>query len=281
MAEATEKKRREAKGLPPDTAATKKPKPKISFAIWNYTPGMESAELARKCRSMTLHFLRLRSAQRTRIMQDFSLSRLLEDASQQSDWCAVLTPGNIVHQGFFKAVERTAAAASPETMMFAHLLDRKNRGFGIHPQFFLINVKKWKEMGSPRFQLASESEAQLSRPERSPDNVHDDYTPLWLKPTQDEYRLRPKIFGWNIIDRAMKRGLSLENVPQDLRRFKCYPYPEENSAEVHSALDQIQDLKLDFPALKLTDHQKTVLQRLQIEAAFYGQKAFLFNTEGY
>ena len=281
IARATENKRLQTAGQPLLDTKPRKAKPKISYALWNYMPGTDSPELAKKCKAMTLHFLKLRATQRVRVMQDFSLSRLLEDASLQSEWCVVMTPGNIVHDGFFKSVERILSKASPATMMFAHLLDRKNRGFGIHEQFFIINVKRWKEMGSPRFALAAENEVQLTRPQRSVENVHDDYTPLWLRPTQEEYRLRPRIFGWNIIDRALKRGLEIENVPQDLRRYKCYLYPEENTTALHQAIDQIQDLKLDFPSLLLTDHQKSVLQRLQIEAAFYGQKAFLFNTEGY
>ncbi len=63
--------------------------------------------------------------------------------------------------------------------LIAHLLDKKERYYRVHPQVILLNVDHWKKVGSPTFARAKN--VTLQNTERSDENFHDDYTPLWVK----------------------------------------------------------------------------------------------------
>ena len=77
--------------------------------------------------------------------------------------------------------------------MRAHIIAHPNKPATIHTQHFEINLKEWN--GESLTKLGSSYE-------RSPDNIHDDYTPLWI-----DTENHPRINNFTPAQRESKRFL--------------------------------------------------------------------------
>jgi hypothetical protein len=125
---------------------------------------------------------------------------------------------------------------NPNYLAAAHILDWKENWYELHQQFVLVNVKHWKNIGCPKFGDWNPGTDRLVVLERSKENFHDDYTPLWIKDTGQtrlQYHSKP---GWNFIDQALKNNLKIINWNQTIRDKRTYYYPESQSKEFYSAL---------------------------------------------
>ena len=131
--------------------------------------------------------------------------------------------------------------------LLAHLLEDKNYDknawfknqgawFQIHPQSFYLNLDVWAQIGKPKFGN-NEHVKDLVLPDynRSKENIHDDYTPLWLKPAGDrpenvlsngQTYTGPVKQGWNLIATLLANNVAIGNFPESIRRKKSYLYPE-------------------------------------------------------
>ena len=191
----------------------------------------------------------------------------------------------------------------PEYLAAAHILDWKEKWYELHHQFVLINVGNWKKAEEPYFgswdkitwdggddynetnidmdptgglflSYTSRSfwqERTLPVVERSKENFHDDYTPLWIKNTGETftrytiaqanagtgefYSLCP---GWMFIVQAYKHNMSIHNWDKKIRSKRTYYYPEEKSDQMWQS---IQDKK---PHTDITNYnQKQFLQLIE------------------
>lgn len=121
-------------------------------------------------------------------------------------------------------------------MVAAHILDWKDKWFELHHQFLLVNSKKWIAAGSPTFGGWDNSSEDLPVIERSIENFHDDYTPLWIKFTgQYALQLHQKQ-GWNFINQAARNNFDIINWDQNIRSKRTYYYPEDHSNEFLESL---------------------------------------------
>ena len=65
----------------------------------------------------------------------------------------------------------------------------------------------------------------------SPDHMHDDYTPLWIKGTSDRIK-NSKVESYNVFDMLMRMSINNEqlvyNLPHNIRDKKICVYPEDD-----------------------------------------------------
>lgn len=145
---------------------------------------------------------------------------------------------------------------NPNYLAAAHILDWKQDWYELHQQFVLVNVKNWKSIGQPIFGNRTPATDNLVVLQRSELNYHDDYTPLWIRDTQQrqlQYHSRP---GWNFIDQALKNNLKILNWNQTVRNKRTYYYPESQSKDFYFAL-------LDRDPSKVTNpNQRQLIKEL-------------------
>lgn len=113
--------------------------------------------------------------------------------------------------------------------LLGHILEDKPKGFyQLHPQCLLVNLNAWREVGKPKFGgFETVNNKTLPVPERSQIDIHDDYTPTYLKPTgQTVDYTGPLKEGWNLISALLLSGYAIGNFSNDIRRFKSHMYPE-------------------------------------------------------
>lgn len=65
------------------------------------------------------------------------------------------------------------------------------------------------------------------QPSRSDVNLHDDYTPLWVRPAQQNIDYDTDGFGQGLIARQLRRGKGIVNWNKQARAIKWYLYPEQ------------------------------------------------------
>ena len=105
--------------------------------------------------------------------------------------------------------------------------DKWKGSFYLFPITAIVNLKKWREVGRPSWGQISTTPVKHTIPNRSEDNVHDNYTPLMLMPGT-EIAETPVKKGWNIIDVSLKNNLPIYNLSHEIRQNQTYLYPENN-----------------------------------------------------
>jgi hypothetical protein len=117
----------------------------------------------------------------------------------------------------------------PNYLAAAHVLDWKDNGYELHHQFVLVNVINWKKINCPTFGNRQPKQEELIVVERSVENFHDDYTPLWIRGSNRKQLQWHRYPGWNFINSAFQNDLEIINWNQTIRNNRTYYYPETDS----------------------------------------------------
>jgi len=142
-------------------------------------------------------------------------------------WAVVSSTGTEFINGseFFDAVQ---SMVKKDFFIAGHVLDRSEAYYELHHQCYIINLEKYKELGQP---VVGEQELGSKHiqyiPERSNDNIHDDYTPLTVTHgnyTREEYQ--HKCHGWHILSIAFDNKETVLIFDETIRGNKKHFYPE-------------------------------------------------------
>ena len=131
--------------------------------------------------------------------------------------------------------------------------DGYKHSFWLYPITALINLKKWRELGMP--QWGQENTAEIIAGQPSSESVHDGYTPLELKPTDQRVHAVVKK-GWNFIDQSLQAGMTVYNLSDKIRSVQTHLYPEVNPEAYNNFWRSL------FGMPKLSDNYKKVFEKL-------------------
>lgn len=114
--------------------------------------------------------------------------------------------------------------------IYGHILDRGDAYYELHHQCYLINLDRYRSLGFPEVgQVDLGNVHNQSIPDRSLENIHDDYTPLWVGPGNIENRYSHRLHGWNIISKVLNSGGTICAFNDSVRANKKYYYPEHQT----------------------------------------------------
>lgn len=116
-----------------------------------------------------------------------------------------------------------------DDILVGHVLDRQQRYIELHDQIFYLNIKKLSKISDCNFSSHSET-VTLTKPTRSDENHHDEYTPYWIAPSvfKDEYtNVKP---GYKIINDILSNGYTIRSFDNYVRKSKFYLYPDTDDA---------------------------------------------------
>jgi hypothetical protein len=133
---------------------------------------------------------------------------------------------------FYKSYEKDA----PETIHYffdkfcksqqpckGHILWHPDNQYGrLHLQSMFLNLSHWRKIGKPSFGNYS---GKVMLPEKSKSNVHDDYTPHWIKPS-NEYTNVTNAEMAEYISKVLEDGQTILNYDTMERNSKFFTYPE-------------------------------------------------------
>jgi hypothetical protein len=161
------------------------------------------------------------------VIQGLDEDVMLQEAAKDYTHAVVLSTGTEFINGdeFFHEVEKVVYG-SYKFFLLGHIPDRDDGYYELHDQCYIINLTKYKELGMPVVgEFAYYSSHFQIEPMRSVDNIHDDYTPVWVKPGHMLKEYKHKWHGWNIISVALAAGELIEVFPEQFRNNKIYYYP--------------------------------------------------------
>jgi len=136
--------------------------------------------------------------------------------------------GNKVEHGIEDAFLEWTRYRSSDWTMMGHILYRKGRCPVFHEQCVVINLKKIDE--DTNLIHFDDKNADFVA---SKENVHDDYTPLWIKsaPGNHNREKRPKSILDHIMWNLLSQGHTVVNVPHSMRDLKFCSYADEDQEE--------------------------------------------------
>ena len=161
------------------------------------------------------------------VLQGLDEDQLLKEAATEYDYAVVLSTGTEFINGnsFFQEVKKIIIT-NPDFFLIGHIPDRDDGYYELHDQCYIINLKKYKEIGCPMIgDFAYYSSHTQIQPIRAEENIHDDYTPIWIKPGYISKKYKHKWHGWNILSEALKNNLSVLVFSEEFRNNKKFYYP--------------------------------------------------------
>lgn len=106
-----------------------------------------------------------------------------------------------------------------------HILWHPDKQYGkLHLQSMFLNLKHWRKIGRPTFGSYT---GRVMQPVISQLNVHDDYTPLWLKPS-NKFVYVEKAEMAEYISRVLEDSKTILNFDRQ-RNTKFFTYPKRNT----------------------------------------------------
>lgn len=149
----------------------------------------------------------------------------------------------------------------------------------LHPQCFGINLQEWRNAGKPQIGLDTKVDLALPAAVRSPDNFHDDYTPLWVGPGLGYINATHVRFGWQVIAASIERGLEVVNLSMDIRTHKMFVYPDDQPQRLVETVNNIRSgYECSFDDVD-NDTQRRFFRNQQWIVSESGNgSVFVFNT---
>ena len=166
------------------------------------------------------------------VIQGLDEDAMLREAAKDYTHAVVLTTGTEFINGddFFHEVEKEVYGGK-EFFIWGHIPDRDDGYYELHEQCYIINLNTYKDLGCPvvgKFEYYS-PHTQIA-PRRSEENIHDDYTPIWVVYGDTEKQYKHKWHGWNILSVAFANKKFVKPFADRFRKNKRYYYPNYEPA---------------------------------------------------
>ena len=107
--------------------------------------------------------------------------------------------------------------ADNEASLQGHILDRKKNYYELHHQSFIVRVD---HIGDANF-MYDESYRSI---ERSDENYHDDWTPLWVKDGKEELEIEKPSYGSGLISKLLRDGRKVTPYTPEMRAANAFLY---------------------------------------------------------
>lgn len=135
--------------------------------------------------------------------------------------------GNVVDwaDGITEYIRAEIDKYNNNIQFIGHVLQRDNGSFYIHPQFCLFDVNWALTNGIRDFDKAHTRRNSSYVYERSSENFHDSYTPIWVKPTTESKKFDSAGCGVNVLNAIAETNANIGVWPREVRDRKKFVYP--------------------------------------------------------
>lgn len=231
-----------------------------------------------------------------------SVNEVLDKACEHEvDYCIVQSVGHIIKDAtFFRHIEKWIERQN--FFITGHIMDKNSKNinnpsgkkgyYGLHKQCILVNLNYYKKFDKPVFGDKNSSKEEIvSKANRHIKDIHDDYTPLSLMPTQESTVCTPLVDGWNFINTSLENGLTVYNFHPKIRESKQYLYPTASAEELSAQLSWIINIVEFAPTcvffwntenykdLKYVSIEKPINKLYAVAASF--KPNMILNTYGF
>jgi len=107
-----------------------------------------------------------------------------------------------------------------------HILDRNEKYYELHHQFYIINLEQYKELNCPFLGDSEKVSHSQIEPIKSKEFIGSDYIPKYITPGSTTKLYSEKMHGWNIISQGLINNKLIIDLGEELRNNKKYFYYE-------------------------------------------------------
>ena len=271
------------------------------LGIYDDSVTIPNLDFAEKAKDLTEFFSRFKYF--GPIIRGKSVNEVLDKALETKvEYCVIQCVGHLIktHE-FFQFIEKWIE--SRNFFVTGHIMDRHTGNshnpsgkeyYGLHKQCILVNLKYYKQFDKPVYGDKNISEKQtVAKAERHAKDIHDDYTPYALMPTEETEICTPFVEGWNFINKSLENGLTVYNFHPKIRGAKQYLYPSKGVGVLQHQLAWINNIityakdcvftwntenYLDLPYVKFPKYKK-IKKMYSVAAAF--KPNMILNTFGF
>lgn len=122
--------------------------------------------------------------------------------------------------------------------------DEESKWYFIWPITCIVNLETWNRLGQPPMgEPARANIKSLPKVNRSDENIHDNYTPLWIEKSSETHQTSNIVelrHGWNILKVSLENNLKVRNITSDMRVETEYTYPENNIEVYNRTVEFVQ-----------------------------------------
>ena len=249
---------------------------KIAYGVYNQYSEIEHLNMYLRLKGATMFYIERLSNHLVSEQQDplyfvckDSIEELLADAADKGfDYCVVISAGCLIRSFTFDANLREFISQN-NFGVAGHPLWHPGRWLELHSQFFIVNINAWNEVGKPEFGDWPDGPMLLPVIERSEENFHDDYTPLWVKPTGTDEIQDEAGQGWNLMSAMFRNDWPVVTLPENIRFSKFYTYPDH----------EVEQFEQSINTLTTYEGQNWNQNKLVNDALCVKDQIWLFNSE--
>lgn len=162
-----------------------------------------------------------------------TITQTLSQMAKNYKWAVVAAAGHWL--GFQKdVVKNIEYAVNQHSPLSCHIMD-DGEFFHFHPQWFVLDLEVYQQLGCPALESVDQPLTfDTKQVERCTDNVHDDYTPWWIKSLDNKQQrsVSQQRFGMNLLRALIDHDFYVVNIPPAIRQHKWHLYPEANQVQL-------------------------------------------------
>lgn len=241
---------------------------KICYGVYNQRNIINNFSMYLRFKGATLFYLN-RTRDNVEIICGDEIHEILQESLNRGyDYCVIQSSGCTLKSFNFDREIRNFIKEN-NFGIAGHILQWPGKWLELHPQFFIVNLFAWKSIGGPEFGEWCSEEQLLPVVERSAENFHDDYTPLWVKYLNREEMQSNAGQGWKLLRSMFLNGWPVITLSEKLRLNKFYCYPEFDTDRFQNSISTLTSYEgQNWNQAKLLSDVKSVKDQI-----------WLFNSE--
>ena len=209
---------------------------KICYGVYNQRNSINSFSMYLRAKGATLFYLNRPRNGAEIICGDEVHEILNESLIRGYQYCVIQSAGCTLKSFEYDKEIREFIKENNNFGVAGHILAWPGKWLELHPQFFIVNVSAWKQVGKPKFGEWYSGKQLLPVVERSVENFHDDYTPLWVKYSNKQAMQSEAGRGWNLLKSMFLNNWPVITLSEKLRFNKFYYYPEHKTEEFEESI---------------------------------------------
>jgi hypothetical protein len=251
-------------------------KKRVCYGVYNQRNRINNFSMYLRSKGATLFYLN-RSRSNVDIICGDEIHEILNEALiKKYEYCVIQSSGCTL-KSFDYDKEIRDFINENNFGIAGHILSWPGRWLELHHQFFIVNVSAWKEVGCPEFGDWCSEEQLLPVVERSIENFHDDYTPLWVKYSNKQEYQSNAGQGWKLLSSMFLNDWPVITLSEKLRFNKFYYYPEFNTEKFESSIKTLTPYEgQNWNQVKLINDAKSVKDQIWL----FNSESMSINNEG-
>lgn len=213
---------------------------------------------------------------------DYSLKNILNRSIENNNTICVVISQGMMAPKLYRILSKTVEyyKKNPDFFVMGHIMAKEGRYPGLHRQMLIVNLKRWKDLGSPDFEEQGffwDRKIEYSNYVLSEETLTAEYAPAWIEGTNGTQIVSVVEDGSNWIDIACRNNIRIDNFDFEIRDCKAFLYPYDNADSLEYVWKNLQDHEIVDKIKNYT--QRAWIRKLAYQEYIEKDRVYAYNTE--